>query len=182
MNANIYLKFPFLGEKEEWLAYVKEMREENKTATPGGFKEDTIYEEWLQKIKNERENKNLEKGRVPSSFYFLMKENRILGSISIRHSIDSDMLSRFSGHIGYNVRPNERRKGYATQMLFLALEKCRELGLDKVMVTCKKGNIASAKTIENNFGVLTEEIYVPEEDDIFKKYWINVEETLIKKQ
>ena len=55
-----------------------------------------------------------------------------------------------------------------------------ELGLSDVMITCKKDNIASAKVIEANGGKLHEEVYIPEEDDIFKIYWINVYESLIK--
>lgn len=178
MNEDVYLKIPSIEDKQEWLDYVEETRKDNPSATPGEFKENTIYEEWIVKKYNERNNINLQEGRVPSSYYFLMKENRILGAVSIRHNINSDMLSRFGGHIGYNIRPSERRKGYATKMLYLALEKCKELGLEDVMVTCKKDNIGSAKTIENNFGVLTEEIYISEEDAIFKKYWINVDKSL----
>ena len=110
-----------------------------------------------------------------------MIENRILGSISIRHNLNDEMLSKFGGHIGYNIRPSERRKGFATKMLYLALEKCEELGLEDVMVTCKEDNIGSAKTIENNCGILKEIIFIPEENCNFKKYWINVKEALNKK-
>ena len=91
------------------------------------------------------------------------------------------MLRKFGGHIGYNVRPSERKKGFATIMLSLALEKCEELGIEDVMVTCKEDNIGSAKTIENNCGVLKEIIFVPGENCNFKKYWINVKEALNKK-
>ena len=180
MNS-IYLKFPEMKDKEEWLNYVKETREDNLEATPGGFKDNTIYEEWLNKLINEHNNINLENGHVPSSFYFLMNGNRILGSISIRHNLEDEMLKKFGGHIGYNIRPSERRKGYATMMLSLALEKCTELGLDDVMITCKEDNIGSAKTIENNCGILKEKVFVPEENCYFKKYWINVKDALNKK-
>ncbi len=181
MKENVYLKIPTMDDKVEWLAYVNETRQDNPTATPGGFKEETKYDEWLNRINNERENINLPSDRVQSSFYFLMSGNRIIGSISIRHSIDSDMLRRFGGHIGYNIRPSERRKGYATKMLYLGLEKCNELGLNEVMVTCKQENIGSAKTIENNCGIMKEMVFVEEENTFFKKYWINVKEALNQK-
>lgn len=177
----LYLKLPELSDKEEWLNYIKETRDYNPKATPGGFKEDTIYEEWVKKILNEHKGINLEKDRVPSSYYFLMSGNRIIGCISIRHNINNEVLNRYGGHIGYNVRPLERKKGYATKMLNLALEKCDELGLEEVMVTCKENNIGSAKTIENNYGILKETIYIPEENCNFKKYWINVKEALNNK-
>ena len=179
---SMYLKFTELKDKEEWLYYVNETRINNPGATPGSFKENEIYEEWLNKLVNEHNNINLENGRVPSSFYFLMNENKILGSISIRHNLEDEMLRKFGGHIGYNVRPSERRKGYATIMLNLALEKCDELGLEEVMVTCKEDNIGSAKTIENNCGVLKEVIFDSQENCKFKKYWINIKEALNKKE
>lgn len=112
---NIYLKFPTMEDKQEWLDYVKETKDDNPEATPGGFKDNTIYEEWLNKLINEHNNINLEKGRVPSSFYFLMIKNRILGSISIRHNLNDEMLSKFGGHIGYNIRPSERRKRFCNK-------------------------------------------------------------------
>lgn len=180
MNSNLYLKEPSLKDKDEWLRYVLETKEDNPNATPGGFKEDTVYENWCQKIINSSKSINLEEGRVPSSFYFLIDNNRIIGSISIRHSIESDMLKKFGGHIGYNIRPSERKKGYATKMLSLALKKCQELELYNVMITCKKENIGSAKTIENNYGKLKDEIYIAEEDVVFKIYWIDVNYALKK--
>ena len=135
----------------------------------------------LNKITKEHNGIDLEEGRVPSSVYFLMNDDRIVGNLSIRYNIDNEFLSRIGGHIGYGVRPSERRKGYATIMLNLALEKCDELGLENVLVTCKEDNIGSSKTIENNFGVLKEIVFVPKENCNFKKYWINVKEALNKK-
>lgn len=178
---NIYLKFPTIDEKEKWIEYLKEYRNDNPNAKPLSCTEDMNYEEWLNKISDEHRGINLAKGRVPSSVYFLMNDDRIIGNLSIRHSIDNDFLSLYGGHIGYGVRPTERRKGYATIMLNLALEKCDELGLEDVMVTCKEDNIGSAKTIENNCGVLKEVIYIPEENCNFKKYWINIKQALNKK-
>ena len=179
---NIYLKFPTMEDKEDWINYVKETKNDDPEATPGSFRDNTKYEEWLKKRINEHNNINLEKGRVPASFYFLMNGNRILGSISIRHNLEDEMLRKFGGHIGYNKRTSERRNGFATLMLSLALEKCEELGLEDVMITCKEDNIGSAKTIENNCGVLKEIVFIPEENCNFKKYWINVREALSRKE
>ncbi|WP_143002008.1 GNAT family N-acetyltransferase [Pseudobutyrivibrio sp. 49] len=36
--------------------------------------------------------------------------------------------------MGYSVAPDERRKGYATQMLSLVLPECKKLGIDKVLI------------------------------------------------
>jgi len=180
--TNIYLKFPTIEDKEKWIDYIKEFREDDINATPLGCNENIDYENWIIRVQNSHKGIDLEEGRVPSSNYFVMDENRIVGTLSIRHNINTDFLSRIGGHIGYGVRPSERRKGYATIILNLALEKCDELGLENVLVTCKEDNIASAKTIENNCGILKEVIFDSQENCNFKKYWINVKEALNKKR
>lgn len=177
---NIYLKFPTMEDKDNWIDFIKEYRLDNPESKPLACTENMNYELWLKDIIDEHNGVNLQNGRVPSSIYFLMNDDRIIGYLSIRHNIDNEFLSRIGGHIGYGVRPSERRKGYATKLLSLALEKCDELGLENVLVTCKKDNIGSAKTIENNCGVLEETIFVPEENCNFKKYWINVKEAIKK--
>ncbi len=77
--------------------------------------------------------------------------NIFVGAVNIRHVLN-DALLRGSGHIGDGIRPSERRKGYATAMIALALEECKKLGIKKVLMTCDKNNIGSAKSIINNGG------------------------------
>ena len=72
-------------------------------------------------------------------------------------------LDTYGGHIGYSVAPGERRKGYASQMLKEALIKCRELGIDKVLITCTDNNEGSRKTILANGGIYESTVYEPEE-------------------
>lgn len=91
--------------------------------------------------------------------------------IQVRHYFN-DYLSKFGGHIGYSVRPSERRMGYAKAMLGAALPFCREIGLDKVLVTCYEDNIASAKTIISCGGRFESLIYEPNEKINYKRYWI----------
>jgi len=111
-------------------------------------------------------------GHVQSTTYFLLDntESRLIGCISIRHALN-EMLLQIGGHIGYGVHPLERRKGYATKMLALALDECRALGLDRVLVTCDKDNIGSARTIQRNGGVLENE-YAEDDGNIVQRYWI----------
>ncbi|MBR4428865.1 MAG: GNAT family N-acetyltransferase, partial [Clostridia bacterium] len=90
-------------------------------------------------------------GLVPDSVFFMLDEDRdrLLGAVNIRHYL-SDALLKEGGHIGDGIRPSERRKGYATKMIRLALDECRKLGITRVLMTCEKTNIGSARSIINN--------------------------------
>jgi len=146
---SLKLIFPNKEHKEEWYRIVKEIEDRNERITPYALKgESEDYDSYLKNAENNSKGLNLEKDRVPSDIYFLVKENenRILGAIDIRYSLN-DYLYNFGGHIGYGIRPSERKKGYAAIMLGLALGKVRESGLDKILITCNKENIGSTKTI-----------------------------------
>lgn len=112
-------------------------------------------------------------GRVPDSTFFCLDEERdiFVGAVNIRHYLTKAMLLN-GGHIGDGVRPSERRKGIATQMIGLALEECRELGIGRVLMVCDKENIGSAKSILNNGGVLENEIIVDGVTE--QRYWIEL--------
>ena len=111
-------------------------------------------------------------GRVPDSVFFLLDNDRdrLLGAVNIRHYL-SDALLKEGGHIGDGIRPSERRRGYGTEIVRLALIECRKLGITKVLMTCDKDNVASAKTIIKNGGVLENE-FVNSEGNIEQRYWI----------
>ena len=113
-------------------------------------------------------------GLVPSSTFFCLDEERniMVGAVNIRHYLNDSLLLN-GGHIGDGVRPSERRKGIATAMIGLALEKCQKLGIDKVLMVCSKDNIGSAKSIIKNGGVLENEVY--EDDVLTQRYWISIE-------
>ena len=106
-------------------------------------------EGWLEELKKRSsEDTTIPEGLVPSTTYLAVREidNYIVGMIDIRHYLNK-FLTQVGGNIGYDVRKSERNKGYAKQMLKLALEKCKDLKMKKVLVTCDKDNIASEKVI-----------------------------------
>ena len=112
-------------------------------------------------------------GYVPASTFFAYDRERdiLVGAVDIRHSLNEALLLD-GGHIGDGVRPSERRKGYATAMIALALDECRKLGIEKVLMVCNKENTGSAKSIQNNGGVLENEINV--EGETVQRYWIQL--------
>jgi predicted acetyltransferase len=112
-------------------------------------------------------------GRVPDSTFFCLDIDRniFVGAVNIRHYLNESLLFD-GGHIGDGIRPSERRKGYATAMIELALVECRKLGIKKVLMVCDKDNIGSKKSIINNGGVLENEII--SDGVIQQRYWINI--------
>ena len=111
---------------------------------------------------------------VPESVFFLLDEdrNRLIGAVAIRHYLN-DHLLREGGHIGDGIRPSERGKGFATKMIGLALSECRKLGINRVLMVCDKDNIASARSITGNGGVLENEL-IDDDGTIIQRYWIEL--------
>ena len=94
-----------------------------------------------------------------------------MGMTNLRHYLN-DYLLTYGGHIGYSVRPAERKNGYATQMLRLTLDKARERGIGKVRICCDHYNVASARTIRANGGVLEDELFDSSDGMLTQRYWI----------
>ena len=94
--------------------------------------------------------------RIQSYTYLCVVDDKLVGMLDIRLHLPKEWYS--AGHIGYSIRPTERRKGYATLALREALLITKELNIEPVIITCLKSNIASKKVIINNGGVLLEEI------------------------
>lgn len=139
------------------------------------------YDEWLSKVEfNRNMIPGAVPGRVPSEIFFLVREsdNKLLGTIDIRLMLNEYLLN-YGGHIGYGVRPTERRKGYNSYQLYLALKFCLEKGIEKVLITCNKENIGSAKSIMKAGGVLENEVIEPSGQEM-QRYWIEVEPSVKK--
>jgi predicted acetyltransferase len=117
---------------------------------------------------------NLPPNLVPMTTYWLVKDKEIvLGESRLRHRL-TPALQNEGGHIGYAIRPAQRRKGYGTCILKLTLEKAREMGLDRVLVTCDTDNLASARIIEKNGGALAGYGISPQSGIQVSQYWIDL--------
>lgn len=141
-----------------------------------GLEDVQSFDEWIDFERRLREK--YKSGYVPSEVFLAVrrKDDFVVGMIDFRHPL-SDFLKNFGGNIGYSVRPSERRKGYASEMLGLVLPFCRAFGESKVLVTCDKRNVASQRTIIKNGGVMENEIVDTvglSKSGIIQRFWISI--------
>ena len=181
-----YYEAPSLKRKEEIIDYLDEfIKYKSNINGSGGL--DKIYdgytfEEALDRTLKMTDAKYAKSvNRCQGKTFLLIREsdNKIVASTNVRWNLNEEML-RFGGHIGYGVRPEERRKGYAKLNLYLALKEAKKLGLDKVMVDCSVDNIGSNKTILALGGILERCELDPEDNTMTNVYWINVDDSLDK--
>lgn len=138
-----------------------------------GFIHYSNYDEWLEKVMLAH-NKDTSFLDVPATTYFTVRKSdgKIVGSVQLRHELNEDLRKR-GGHIGYGICPSERKKGYGSEQLSLVLLKAKELNIQRVMISCDRDNIASARVALKNGGKLEWE-GIDEEDGLIQIYWIDL--------
>jgi len=119
------------------------------------------FSAYVEKKLSQARGENLSPGFVPQTDYWLIDDNEFIGRVSIRHKLN-EHLRRIGGHVGYDIRPSRRRQGYGSAILALALPKAKELGLNRVLITCDEANGASRKIIEKNGGIFENTVDDPE--------------------
>ena len=167
---------PDMTMAEEIMDYKREFIEAGSSMDgTGGLRKCETAQEWIEFNERMENPETVPSHFVPATQYVYLRksDNRIVGMIQIRHELN-EYLHNFGGHIGYSVRPSERRKGYAGKMLAEFLPVCRRMGLGRVLVTCMTGNVASRRTIMKNGGVYENTVFEPDLKVNLERYWIKL--------
>jgi predicted acetyltransferase len=128
------------------------------------------FQDYLNDLNNYSEGIDLPQGEVITSTFWLIDKKEVVGVLRIRHQeIES------AGHIGYDISPDCRNRGYGFQILKMALEKAKKIGIEELILTCNIDNVASKKIIEKNNGKLYGIIFDEEENEYLYKYCINID-------
>lgn len=179
-----FLEEASINRKEDALDFIKEFIEYDSDLNGMGpfdkVCEEYSYEEALEKnIKMKDKDYAYSIDRCPGKTFFLIRENdnKMIGCINVRWDLLPRMLE-YGGHIGYSIRPTERRKGYNKINLYLGLLEAKKIGLDKVMLDCDSDNIASDKTLKALGGVFTKCVIDPYDGLPTNVYWFDVDKSL----
>lgn len=164
-------------EKDIWQfrQEIIDSNDKDKFAGCGTLEKCASAAEWIDTIRLYQNVETCPGDKVPSNTYIAVREkdDRIVGAIDLRHHINHPILGTWGGHMGYYVRPSERNKGYAKEMVRQNLQHCRDLGIRKVMVTCDEDNPASEKVITANGGIFEKSVEV--DGCLVRRFWIDLE-------
>lgn len=127
----------------------------------------------LELLKKEKAGVDLAPNRVPHTMLYGFLDDQIIGRVSVRHSLNEYLRHR-GGNIGYAVAKRYRQKGFATEMVRQSLPYCKSIGIKSVMVTCADTNTGSWKIIEKLGGRLEDKIWDSEDDEMIRRYWIDI--------
>ena len=166
------LRRPTLEDKDAILEMITEFDAANSYMHGGmgsTWKRAKDYEDWLQMVRQQEDAGNLPEGWVPAiQFISVDEENRPLGFLALRLLLNEKLFIE-GGHIGYSIRPSQRRKGLAKLQLELGLAEARKQGLERVLITCDEDNEASRRTILSAGGIYENTI------DRSQRYWIDID-------
>jgi predicted acetyltransferase len=170
-SSRIKLIEPTLDLKTEFLDLVDEHQKAGEAYFDPELPQ-LAFSDYLRDLAKQAQGIDLPPGIIPMTTYWLVAPDRIILGISVlRHEL-TPALEHHGGHIGYLIRPSQRRQGYGTLILALTLEKARDRGIQRVRITCDADNIGSVRIIENNGGVLSGQVTSERSGKIISQYWV----------
>jgi predicted acetyltransferase len=173
----VKLEQPDVKYKTSFIAAVRESQAANNGARdilrldPNNLKND--FASYVQGQLRLDDPTHLEPGKVLDSEFWLVDNLEFIGRVALRHELH-ERLRLHGGHIGYEIRPSQQRKGYGTLILKLVLEKAQEIKLERVLITCDVENLGSRRVIEANGGELEGEFQLDFYEKPIRRYWINL--------
>ncbi|NMO96589.1 GNAT family N-acetyltransferase [Paenibacillus lemnae] len=175
---HVKLVKPQMELREPYLDFYHEWKESGEDMVPRVIGIDPDDFSGMLKILSDREQGiGLPDGHVPDSTFWLLHDHgRVLGAVNIRHDL-TEFLFHAGGHIGYGIRPSERRKGYAAKLLELSLVEAEKLGIHHVLVVCDYNNIGSEQTILKHGGNQVAD-YIEDDGNVIKRFWIHNKKTM----
>lgn len=130
------------------------------------------WSSYIARLEGMRRRADVPEGLVPSAFLLAEVEGELVGRVSVRFAL-TDYLAAQGGHIGYGVRPAFRRRGYATEILRLAVAIARSEGVGRILVVCDDDNVGSARVIERCGGVFESFVTTQEGSSRLRRYLID---------
>lgn len=151
--------------KEKWEEYQREFEERGLSYHGAGT---------LKKWQWQGDELCKEKDRIEeTTFFYMDDEDTLVGTVNIRLGLNAYLYQEI-GHIGYSIRPSQQGKGYGTRLLMEALNFCRFIGFDRVLIVCLSSNKASVRVIEKCGGVLEDEVESTKNGQKCKRFWIKL--------
>jgi len=159
--------------KNSYLAAISELRAYKLNSSIDFDLAEKEFDAFVRTLNDRAEGKGLPEGYVPDSIFWLVDNGEFIGDVRIRHRLN-DHLLHVGGHIGYYIRESKRGQGYGSKILAMALPKAKELGIQRVLVTCDLTNVASRRIIEKNGGILEDKRPNPEGGPDKFRFWISL--------
>jgi len=164
---------PDVGYGRSFVQAVEELRLRREDSFFRAFGRPLTVDQYIELTEKHAQRKDLPPGWVPYATFWLVNDGVFIGELHFRYVL-TDYLRNYGGHIGYTIRPSERRKGYGKQLLAMALPKIKSLGYSRVLITCDETNIASQKIIEANGGIFQQANAQGGDMPLKLLYWIDL--------